>query len=714
MSSSTRDPAERAVAVVGVGAILPDSPDAKTFWKNVLEGKNSISEVTPDRWSAADYWDADPKAPGKSYSKIGGWVRGISFDPTKLRIPPRVAAAMDDGQKWALLCAGEALRDAGHPDRPLNTESTAVILGNAMGGERHYETVLRLSFPEYAHALRDSESFRALPAATREAVLAELQAEIDRRLPDTTEDTMPGELTNIVAGRVAAVYNLRGPNFTTDAACASSMAGLQAAIDSLVDHHYDVALTGGMDRNMGATTFIKFCKIGALSGDGSYSYDARANGFVMGEGGAMFICKRLEDAEKAGDQIYAVIRGVGGASDGKGKGITAPNPVGQKLAVERAWKRAGLDPATMTLLEGHGTATRVGDNAEMESIASLLAQGTPIKHKIALGSVKSQIGHLKSAAGAAGLLKAVLACHHKILPPSINFQTPNPTIPFDKIPFEVNTKARPWERPSFAPRRCGVSSFGFGGTNFHIVVEEYVPGMLSKRAPTVQVPASYSAAPGSVVSAAPKDDRPQLFGQMLALGDADLPALRARLGQAMADAKAGKLPDRTPPGPAFLGAQNRLVISFEDGAELAKKCETAIEALDKNDARKWRILQTKGIHFGRGPAGKVAFLFPGQGSQYVTCWPTCRIPSSARPSRKRTPPWAPSWAARSRATSTRTPATPRAWKTRKRRSRTPPSASPRWSRPTSRSCACSASTACSRTWSWATASASGPLPSARA
>jgi len=619
MSSSTRDPAERAVAVVGVGALLPDAPDAQHFWQNVLAGRNSITDVTPDRWSALDYWDPDPKAPGKTYSKIGGWVRGVTFESTKLKIPPRVAACMDDGQKWALLCAGEALRDAGHPERPLDSESTAVILGNAMGGERHYETVLRLSFPEYSRALYETAAFKALPSAARDAILAEFAAEIARRLPDTTEDTMPGELTNIVAGRVAAVYNLRGPNFTTDAACASALAGVQAATDSLVDHHYNVALTGGMDRNMGATTFVKFSKIGALSPDGSRPYSAGANGFVMGEGGAFFICKRLEDAEKAGDKIYAVIRGVGGASDGRGKGITAPNPIGQRLAIQRAWKRAGLDPATMTLLEGHGTSTRVGDVSEMESAASVLMEGTPIKHKIALGSVKSQIGHLKSAAGAAGLLKAVLACHHKILPPSINCDVLSPAIPFDKIPFEVNTKARPWERPSFGPRRCGVSAFGFGGTNFHVVVEEYVPGMLVKRQPMVQVPASVSAASGGQVTVAgpAKDDRPAMLGNMLALGGADLGALKAQVIQAMADAKVGKVPDKTPPGAQFLGSPARLVVSFDEPADLVKKCEFAIDALDKNDARKWRVLQTKGIHFGRGPAGKVAFLFPGQGSQYV-------------------------------------------------------------------------------------------------
>jgi acyl transferase domain-containing protein/NAD(P)-dependent dehydrogenase (short-subunit alcohol dehydrogenase family)/acyl carrier protein len=618
MSSSTRDPAERAVAVVGVGAILPDAPDAKAFWQNVLEGRDCITDVRPDRWSAADYWNPDPKAPGKTYSKIGGWVRDIAFDPTKLRIPPRVAAAMDDGQKWALLCAGEALRDAGHPDRPLPTESTAVIVANAMGGERHYETVLRLSYPEYANALRDSASFKALPAATREALLAEMLVEIGRRLPDTNEDTMPGELTNIIAGRVAAVYNLRGPNFTSDAACASTFAALQGAVDSLVDHHYEVAITGGMDRNMGASTFVKFSKIGALSADGSFPYDSRANGFVMGEGGAFFVCKRLDDAEKAGDRIYAVIRGVGGASDGKGKGITAPNPVGQRLAIERAWRRAGLDISTMTMLEGHGTSTPVGDAAELESLVGLLAQGTPIKHKIAIGSVKSQIGHLKSSAGAAGLLKAVLACHHKILPPSIHFQSPNPAVPWDKIPIEVNTKVRPWERPSFAPRRCGVSAFGFGGTNFHVVVEEYIPGLLGKRQPMIQVPAAQGTSPSTAsVSTTAADDRPQMFGPALALGGLDLASLKTQVAQAMADAKAGRAPDRSPPRADFLAAQNRLVIAFEDAGELLKKCETAMEALDKNDARKWRILQTKGIYFGRGPAGKVAFLFPGQGSQYV-------------------------------------------------------------------------------------------------
>ncbi len=335
----------------------------------------------------------------------------------------------------------------------------------------------------------------------------------------------------------------------------------------------------------------------------------------MGEGGAFFVCKRLQDAEKAGDRIYAVVRGVGGSSDGKGKGITAPNPVGQILALRRAWERAGLDPATMTLLEGHGTSTRAGDVAEMETVAKLLSEGSPIKHRIALGSIKSQIGHLKSAAGAAGLLKVVLACHHKILPPSINFNQPNPNIAWDKMPLFVNTKAQPWEKPSFGPRRCGLSAFGFGGTNFHVVVEEHVPGMLTRREPVVQVPASFTGGGPGVTLAS--EARPPMLGNMLAVGGADAGRVRTALMQAMESAKAGQVPDRQPPGPDFLAAPARLVIAFEDAADLVKKCETTLASLDKDEPKKWRVLQSKGIHFRRGRAGKVAFLFPGQGSQYV-------------------------------------------------------------------------------------------------
>jgi acyl transferase domain-containing protein len=210
---------------------------------------------------------------------------------------------------------------------------------------------------------------------------------IARSLPEITEDTMPGELANIIAGRVANLFNFHGPNYVVDAACASAMAAISAAIEGLEEEDYDAAITGGIDSNMGASTFIKFCKIGALSATGTRPYGDGADGFVMGEGAAVFILKRLADAERDGDRIYAVIRGVGGASDGRGKGITAPNPAGQRLAVERAWEHAGLSPATVGLLEGHGTSTKVGDVTEVESLNGVFGRfGLPAA-SVPLGSV---------------------------------------------------------------------------------------------------------------------------------------------------------------------------------------------------------------------------------------------------------------------------------------------------------------------------------------
>jgi acyl transferase domain-containing protein len=317
---------------------------------------------------------------------------------------------MDDAQKWAVATCRAALLDYGYPGRALNTERTAVILGNAMAGEKHYMTALRIHAPEYLHALEDVPEFQDLPSSVRQSLLTGMHDQIRTRISEITEDTMPGELSNIIAGRVANLLNLGGPNFVTDAACASSLAAINAAVEGLISGHFDAALTGGVDRNMGASSFVKFCKIGALSPDGSRPYAEGANGFVMGEGAAVFLLKRLGDAERDGDAIYAVIRGIGGSSDGKGKGITAPNPIGPQRAIERAWANAGLSPATVGYIEGHGTSTRVGDVAELESMHGVFAPFDLPVGSIPLGSVKSNLGHLKGAAGAAGLLKTHMPC----------------------------------------------------------------------------------------------------------------------------------------------------------------------------------------------------------------------------------------------------------------------------------------------------------------
>ncbi len=600
---------ERAVAVVGVGAVLPDAPTAPAFWKNVCEKRYSIIDVPEDRWRVADYYDPDPQAPEKTYTKIGSWVRGFSFDWKRFHIPPRVVAAMDEGQQWGLTIASEALADYGYPERPLDLERTGVIFGAAMGGELQHMTVLRIYFPEFARPLREVSAFKELPEAVRQEILLRWRESLDAGLPPITEDSMPGELANILSGRVANVLNLRGPNFVTDAACASSFAALESAVDLLVGGHCDALLTGGIDRNMGASTFVKFCKIGALSATGSRPFGDGADGFVMGEGSAAFLLRRLEDAERDGDRVYAVIRGMGAASDGKGKGITAPNPVGQKLAVERAWRDAGVDPATATLIEAHGTSTRVGDVAELEALAPAFA-GAP-RGSIALGSAKSNIGHLKAGAGAAGLLKAVLAVHHKVLPPTLNAHPPNPAFDFAASSFRLNHDLCDWTRNG-TPRRAGVSAYGFGGTNFHLVLEEHVPGALTRdrRPASVAVSAPASPSIGWV-------SKPPVRG-IVALGAADSAGLKQQLQDLLTRVEGDFVPANGAPDAQAVAAHERLLIDFADGGELKKRLQKAQKAIQNDTPKSWRALQSQGVFRGSGKwPGKLAFLFPGQGSQYL-------------------------------------------------------------------------------------------------
>jgi malonyl CoA-acyl carrier protein transacylase len=605
--------AERAVAIVGLGCMLPDAPTVSDFWNNITHRRYSINPVPADRWNVDDYYDADYNAPDKTYSTIGGWVRGFEFDWKRYKIPPKVAAAMDEGQQWALTIASQALADYGYPDRPLDTERTAVILGTAMGGELHYKTYMRAMYPEYARAIRNLAEFQQLPAQTQVALLEGLHGTMDATLPPITEDSMPGELPNIVSGRIANALNLHGPNFITDAACAASFAAINSAVEMLTEHHVDAVVTGGVDRNMGAAIFIKFCKIGALSATGSRPFGDGADGFVMGEGAAAFVLKRLEDAERAGDRIYAVIRGVGGSSDGRGKGITAPNPIGQQFAVQRAWENAGLDPATATLVEAHGTSTRVGDVVEVESLSSIY--GGAGQGSIGLGSVKSNIGHLKAGAGAAGLLKATLAVHHKVLPPTLNAERPNPNIDFARSPFRLIHEAQAWERNG-TPRRCGVSAYGFGGTNFHIVLEEHVPGALTNGRKTFAA-ATVPSPVASVLDNAPSAATAPLRG-ILALGAATPTDLKDKLDAVVQRVENGWQPPRTLPAPVDLQAQERLVIDFGEQDELLRRLHTAQKAMGFDSLQAWKPLQSQGIFRGSGGApGKVAFMFPGQGSQYV-------------------------------------------------------------------------------------------------
>ena len=458
----------------------------------------------------------------------------------------------------------------------------------------------------------------------RESVERELRVNFEAWLPGVTEDTMPGELSNCIAGRIANLFNLRGPSFTTDAACASALAAMDATVDGLLAHEFDVAITGGVDRNMGANAFVKFCAIGALSPTGTRSYSDGADGFVMGEGAALFVVKRLADAIRDDDRVYAVVRGVGGSSDGKGKGITAPNPIGQRFAVERAWKNAGMSPAECTLVEGHGTSTRVGDAVELSALMEAFAGANLPVGSVALGSVKSNIGHLKAAAGAAGMLKATLALNDKVLPPSINFDRPNPNVDWSVSPFAVNTELRDWEIAADRSRVAGVSAFGFGGTNFHIVMEEHVPGRNGNgHRASIAVPAQMPAAPAPPVPLAPSPPRscresakPPVRGALV-LGAESEEALANELRTALAEARQGRYLEPLAPSEETLRSPERIAIDYGDGDELVAKAEIALRVMQSGNSAPWPALRGRGIYRGSGSPGKVAFLYTGQGSQYA-------------------------------------------------------------------------------------------------
>ena len=404
----------------------------------------------------------------------------------------------------------------------------------------------------------------------------------------------------------------------------------------LTEHHVDVVIAGGVDRNMGPAIFVKFCKIGALSATGSRPFGEGADGFVMGEGSASFLLKRLSDAERDGDKIYAVIRGVGGSSDGKGKGITAPNPIGQILAAKRAWENAEIDPTTATLVEAHGTSTKVGDATEFNSLSEVF--GGAGRQVIGLGSAKSNIGHLKAGAGAAGLLKATMAVYNKVLPPTLNCERPNPNIDFANSPFYPLCQPCAWDAPKHGPRRAGVSAYGFGGTNFHLVLEEHVPGML-KSEPKVfaaAVPSNGQANSQAASSAGTGDkgksdnvstsssaaSQPPLNKKPLrgicALGAKTPAELKDKLDDAFRKVEGGWTPDIKLPNPADLRQPERIVIDFGNHDELFDKLGKARKAAGFDNVAAWKALQAQGIFRASGAKpGLVGYLFPGQGSQYT-------------------------------------------------------------------------------------------------
>jgi acyl transferase domain-containing protein/NAD(P)-dependent dehydrogenase (short-subunit alcohol dehydrogenase family)/NAD(P)H-dependent flavin oxidoreductase YrpB (nitropropane dioxygenase family) len=572
------------VAIIGMACLLPKAPDLTTYWENVLSKVDAIREIPPDRWDYRPYFDPDPEAPDKIYSMYGGFLDDVPFDPMRYGMPPNSLASIEPVHMLTLEVVRAALEDAGYASRPFPRERTAVILG-AGGG------VADLGI---AYAVRS-----ALPS-----LIEDVPPELLSRLPEWTEDSFAGILANVAAGRVANRFDLGGVNFTVDAACASSLAAVYHATRELESGTSDVVIVGGVDTVQNPFGYLCFSKTHALSPSGRCKpFDAAADGIAISEGLAVLILKRLSDAERDGDRIYAVIQGIAGSSDGMGKGLTAPRPEGQVRALERALAKANFSPATVGLIEAHGTGTVAGDQSEVESLKRVFDAATAVRQGCAIGSVKSMIGHTKCTAGVAGLMKAALALHYKVLPPTLHVEQPNPKAGFPDSPFYVNTESRPWiQGKDLPPRRAGVSAFGFGGTNFHAVLEEHT---------------------GSVIESVPQSTAQRWPSELLLWsGDSreELIASIEPLRSALADGATPGLGDL-----AFTVWQRvdprstlKLAVVAASLADLEQKLTSALEALRRPDGSP--VDDARGIYFTGEPLGrdgKVAFLFPGQGSQYV-------------------------------------------------------------------------------------------------
>ncbi|RPJ11985.1 MAG: hypothetical protein EHM30_13775, partial [Desulfobacteraceae bacterium] len=462
---------DEPVAIIGIGCFFPGSPGVKEYWHMLFHGKDAITDVPETHWSPEDYFDKDPAKPDHVYCKRGGFISPVLFDPTEFGIPPASLEATDSSQVLALIAAKSALEDSGYySNKTFNRDRTSVILGATGTQELSIPLGSRLGHPKWRKALSDS----GIPSDKAEEVIEK----ISDSFISWQENSFPGLLGNVIAGRICNRLDLGGTNCVVDAACASSLSAIHLAVMELVTGRSDMVITGGVDALNDIFMHMCFSKTRILSPTGDIRpFSKDADGTVLGEGVGILVLKRLMDAERDGDKIYAVIKGIGTSSDGKAQSIYAPRKEGQVKALNLAYANAQVDPSSIDLIEAHGTGTRVGDLVEFQALTEVF--GNPenpeegMFQKCAIGSVKSMIGHTKAAAGSAGLIKAALSVYHKTLLPTLKADIPDPALNISESPFYLNPSRRPWFSKKEHPRRCGVSSFGFGGSNFHAVLEEY-------------------------------------------------------------------------------------------------------------------------------------------------------------------------------------------------------------------------------------------------
>jgi acyl transferase domain-containing protein/phosphopantetheinyl transferase len=591
--TTEHSPLKSDTAIIGMSALFAGAKDLAAYWQNILDKVNSISDSPDDQ--ILPYYDPEITRNDRIYTRKGGFIHGLAdFNPVDYGIMPNAVDGGSPDQYLALRLSKAALRDAGYENRPFNRERTGVIFGNGSYLNRGFANI-------FQHGVvidQTLEMLQQLAPHLDPNTVEDIRNELKASLPPFNAEICPGLIPNNLTGRVANRLDLMGPNYVLDGACASSLIATRLAIDELQNHRCDMILAGGVNASLQPPVMMLFTQLGALAHGDILPFSANANGTLLGEGVGIVVMKRLEDAERDGDRIYAVIKGVGIASDGKGLSPVAPRLEGERLAVQRAYGEAGIDPSTVSLIEAHGTGIPLGDRTEVKMLGQIFGTRDGIP-PIALGSVKSMVAHTITASGIAGLIKTALALHHKVLPPTL-LDHIHSDLNLEDSPFYINNQTRPWIHGTTAhPRRAGVNAFGFGGINSHVVLEEYIP-----KDESVPQPSLYGKWPTELFLLGAQS-RSELEEQLTEL----IQHLENHSDRTLADWSYTLAQTATRKG-TF-----RVALVAESLDDLQKKLAIAQRKLRDPAQSDFKI--RSGVFYAeQKDLGPIAFLFPGEGAQY--------------------------------------------------------------------------------------------------
>lgn len=586
------------VAIVGLACRFPGARDASAYWENILSGRDCTGDVPPGRWDPSVFVDPASNASDRVTTQRGGYLEHpIEFDPALHGIMPLTVAGGEPEQFLVLDAAKAALADAGLAQGIPDGRRVEVVIGRG-----NYFNRGNLARLQHGRVLSQTLAIlRTLHPDWSEEDFEAVRADLKAGLPPFNPSTIPGQVTNATAGRVANQLDISGASYVVDAASASSLVALDLGARALVGRRADLALVGGVYLSCDVDFPMVFSQLGALSKAGrARPFAGEADGTLPGEGVGVLVLKRLADAERDDDRIYAVLKGVGLASDGKGPALSSPSARGHARAIRRAYRRAGIDPATVGFVEGHGLGVPASDRAELKALRAVFP---PTRWgRRTLGAVSAQIGHAMPAAGLAGLIKAALSLQNRVIPPSSPVDAPNPLLSGSDSPFALNPTPRPWIRAEGTPlRRAGVNAFGFAGISAHAVLEEHArsaDGPNPAHQPRWETEAILLSAP----------DRPRWIDLSRALLDwlDHEPNLQVNLKDL-----AYTINTDPHPGPFRVG------LVATSPLELRDKLRHVVKRLEDPSCRS--IRDARGAYFWEEPlarSGSLAFLFPGEGSQY--------------------------------------------------------------------------------------------------